>query len=325
MAMGFFPGIPTIGIRFDIDKTDKAAYGDYFWQIFWRAVDPADLSGALFYDGDTAATGAGSEMVYCIAVQHTEADVVDRVKEALSRSEDFKKVCANPMFIEGSKCMAEPLPSSGKINNEGNLIEASGPARGALGTVKRERRQLQQGDQPEISGPERKKPASNRTANLPAVSSIKELLAFFFANFGEAEGFAFWVTPEELCDIVEQYADILQVQYSEDSCQMSEDMTYVTLLNKGQIGENISLYGLFPFANEEEAKRHCKNEKRDYPRDLIGQLEGLWGIQGKFAVNFSGSRGNWIHEGFYKKERDIEAFALWPRIFKRYKYLGIKR
>lgn len=171
--------------------------------------------------------------------------------------------------------------------------------------------------------PERKRPASSRTANLPAVSSIKELLGFLLANFGEAEGGFFWVTPEELCDIVEHYADILQVQWSEDSCSISEDMAYVTIFNKGQVGENIALTGLFPFLNEQEARRYCNND-RQFPTHLIGQLEGLFGIQGRFAVNFMGEEfSNYIHEELYHKEKEIEALDLWPRIFQRYRDLGI--
>jgi len=91
--------------------------------------------------------------------------------------------------------------------------------------------------------PLRKKPASNRTNNLPSISSLKGLLNFLLTNFGEKNKWEFWVTPEELCDIVEQYADILQVQWDVRSCGLSEDMTYITLFNKGKAGENIDLNG----------------------------------------------------------------------------------
>lgn len=131
------------------------------------------------------------------------------------------------------------------------------------------------------------------------------------------------MTPEELCDIVEQYADLVQVQWNEDSCGLSEDMTYVTLFNKGAPGRNIALNGLFAFATESAAKQFCRdrNENLDY---LIGQLEGLWGIRGKLATNFSGSQhSNFVDEEYYHKDQDIDAFDLWPRVQRRCAALGV--
>ena len=181
---------------------------------------------------------------------------------------------------------------------------------------------MSQASQPSIAVPERKKPASSRTANLPAISSLEELLDFLIANFARKKKWQFWVTPEELCDIVEQYADIIQIQWYEGSCGLSEDMTYVTLFNKGKAGENIALTGLFPCATAEAAKQFCY-DKGNNDEYLFGQLECLY-FQGKFDTSFSGDRhSNWVNDAAYKKEQDIGAFDLWPRIYHRREALGI--
>lgn len=171
--------------------------------------------------------------------------------------------------------------------------------------------------------PERKRPASNRTADLPAISSLSELLDFLLSNFGEEKKWQFWLSPEELCDIVEQYADILQVQWDVGSSTVLSNVTYVTLFNKGEIGRNISLFGLHPFPTAAAAKQFCYDEvaNLDY---LFGQLEDLWGIQGRFVTNFSGkNHSNFVHDYLYKKDRDIDAIDLWPHICRRREVLGI--
>lgn len=317
------PNMPALGIRFDIGKIESGAYGYECWKVFWRAVSIEKLSGALLFEGDTAATLNGREYVYCIAVQSINTTIFDEIQVALEQSTEFKRIAASPRFVKNNHVVGEPLPDAGRVDSAGNLVGKAYHSRSALGTVLKERRQLSQADQPSIAVPERKKPASSRTANLPAISSLEELLDFLLANFGEKKKWQFWVTPEELCDIVEQYADILQVQWYEGSCGLSVDMTYVTLFNKGKAGKNIALHGLFPFATAEAAKQYCY-DKGEHPEYLFGQLEGLYGIQGKFATSFSGdSHSNWVNDAAYKKEQDIGAFDLWPRIYHRREALGI--
>ena len=34
------PGIPTLGIRFDIEKVGGGSYGFEAWKIFWGAIEP---------------------------------------------------------------------------------------------------------------------------------------------------------------------------------------------------------------------------------------------------------------------------------------------
>jgi hypothetical protein len=317
------PNMPAQGIRFDIGKIESGAYGIECWKVFWRAVSIERLSGTLLFEGDTTATLNGRENVYCIAVQSINTTIFDEIRVALEQSTEFKRIAASPRFVESNYVVGEPLFDAGQVDSAGNLVGKAFNSRPALGVVLRERQQLSQAGQPSIAVSERKKPASSRTANLPAISSLKDLLDFLLANFGEKNKWQFWVTPEELCDIVEQYADILQVQWYEGSCGLSVDMTYVTLFNKGKAGENIALHGLFPFATTEAAKQFCYDKDNNFEY-LFGQLEGFYGIQGQFATNFSGKKhSNWVNDKYYKKERDIGAFDLWPRICRRRESLGI--
>ena len=87
--------------------------------------------------------------------------------------------------------------------------------------------------------------------------------------------------------------------------------------------ENIAITGLFPFATASAAKEYCYDTRENYEH-LFGHLEDLYGIQGKFATNFSGqSFSNWVNDNYYKVERDIDAVNLWPRICRRHEVFGI--
>lgn len=98
--------IPTIGARFDIDKMASGSYGEEAWKIFWRAISPEDLPGALLWEGDTAASCNDQENVYCIAIQCMDAEVVKCVRSALLQSTEFKKACSDPMFVDGPRCIS---------------------------------------------------------------------------------------------------------------------------------------------------------------------------------------------------------------------------
>ncbi len=318
------PNIPALGIRFDIDKLESGAYGMAAWKVFWRAVDIDSLAGdTLLFEGDTAPTPNGFENVYCIVVQSVTADL-GAVQSALEQNAEFQRLAASPPFVEAADVLEEPLLEAGRIDSKGNLVGKNAyNARPALGAVRKERQEGQQADQLSATMPKREKPASKRTEKLPNISSLKKLLDFLLTRFGEKDKDRFWLTPEELCDIVERYASILQVQWDEASCGLSEDMTYVTLFEKGKIGENIALTGLFPFASESDAKDFCYDEG-EHPSYLIGKIEKLLGIHGRFATNFSAySHSNWVHDDMYDKLQDIDAFDLWPRICRRRQALGI--
>ncbi|MBE3114437.1 MAG: hypothetical protein IMZ59_02845 [Actinobacteria bacterium] len=315
--------MPALVIRFDINKVGSRAYGIECWKVFWRAVDVKKLSGTLLSGGDTNATLNGREYVYCIAIRSLNTAILDEIRTALEQSTEFQKIAASTMFIKNVLVAKEHLIDAGRVDSAGNLIGYAHNSREALGMVRKEKQEFVQAGQPSAPIPLRKKPASNRTNNLPSISSLKGLLNFLLTNFGEKNKWEFWVTPEELCDIVEQYADILQVQWDVHPCGLSEDMTYITLFNKGKAGENIDLNGLFPFPTELEAKQFCYDQRANLEY-LFGQLEGLWGIQGRFGTNFNGKNlSDWVDDKYYMKEHDIDAFDLWPRICRRCEALGI--
>lgn len=121
--------VPTIGIRFDVDKVDSGSYGIACWKIFWTAIGPAQLPGAMLFEGDTTATMEDRENVFCIAIQCLDDSIIEQVKLALIESDAFRAVCARPRFVEGDQCAAEPLPLVDQIDCAGTLTaEASNPA-----------------------------------------------------------------------------------------------------------------------------------------------------------------------------------------------------
>lgn len=109
--------IRTIGARFEIWKINSKSYGIECWKIFWGALKPEDLKGASLLEGNTAGD------VYCIAVQHTNADIGIKVRQALSQSIAFKAVCGQPMFAESGLGTSVPLFDAGKIDGRGTLVD----------------------------------------------------------------------------------------------------------------------------------------------------------------------------------------------------------
>jgi len=309
------PDLPAVGIRFDLSEIKSSSYGVECWKVFWRAVDVTKLGGASLFEGDTAATLKGTENVYCIAVLSPDESVLTTVRDALGQSAEFRALAATPTFVDRNRLATEPLPIAGSVDHAGNLAGNAWNPRMALGDVLREQRQAAQVDEaPGTTVPLRPKPASSRTANLPDVSSLEGVRQLLLTSFGETKKRQFWVTPEELCDIVEHYSDLLQVQWEEASCGLSTDMTYVALFPKGKQGGGIRLIGLFPFGSESDARDYCHDKSENYS-DLFGQLESLYGIQGRFALNFSS--GAISSAPSHKKDREIEASELWQKIHKR--------
>jgi hypothetical protein len=124
--------------------------------------------------------------------------------------------------------------------------------------------------------------------------------------------YTYWLTPEELCDIVERYADLLEVQYAEGSCPRSEDMAYVRLFQKSPPeGNPIEFTGMFAFPSQSDAANYWQEIDRN-PR-LATVIPRLANIQGKWHLNFQENYGN-PRDVTYKKEREIQPGALWHRI-----------
>ena len=315
------PNMPTIGVRFDIEKAGGGYYGFACWKIVWQAINPEEIGVASLYEGDTAATLNGQENVFCIGIQSLDSGAIVKIKSALSQSEAFKRVCASPMFVEGSSCAAEPLSEAGRIDAGGNLVGDAGASRSALGAAKKERATVTEAAA-EVPIPERAKPASERTRTLPAIGSFKELGIFIYKQFATKYGkekyqYECWITPEELCDVVERYADLILVSFKEYSCGASEDMCCVQLFEKTPPGRKpIGFAGLFPFASISDARSfgHDWGSVPQYAKDM----PRLADVRGKYHFNFKRDGGveNTLGKPFDAKD-GIPPESLWGRLYQR--------
>lgn len=309
------PNMPTVGVRFDIEKAGGGYYGFICWKVFWQAINPEEIGVASLYEGDTAATLNDRENVFCLAVQSLDSGAIAKIKTALTRSDAFKQVCANPMFVEGSSCVAEPLPDAGRIDAEGNLVGNAGASRSALGAVKKER--MPAGEAAEESpAPERGKPATERTRMLPSISSFEELSTFISKQFGTKEyKYGCWITPEELCDVVERYADLILVSIDEYSCGASEDMCLVRLFEKTPPGTRpIGFTGLYPFASVSDA-RSFGQDYRSVP-EYAKALPQYADVRGKYHFNF-GRGGSAENSATFDPKKGVAPEFLWERLYQR--------
>ena len=90
------------------------------------------------YEGHTAASMAGHEYVFCIAIQHADDGILRAAKAALANHPKFATVCAAPRFVEGATCSGEPLVMAGKISG-GEILGDAWNSRPAREAVRRER------------------------------------------------------------------------------------------------------------------------------------------------------------------------------------------
>jgi hypothetical protein len=129
--------LATLAVRFDIDRLQSAAYGLAAWKVLWHAVQPEMLASSILYEGDTAATLAHRENVFCIAIQGLDPSRLDRVQAALERSPEFLGVCATPRTQRVDGAFPEPLVGSGRVDSGGRLVEG-GNAQAALTALQKE-------------------------------------------------------------------------------------------------------------------------------------------------------------------------------------------
>jgi hypothetical protein len=324
------PKIPALGARFDIDKIDSVAYGFECWRVFWSAIDPEDMVGVQLYEGDTADTNAGKENVFCIGIQSKDQSILDAIRVALESDVGFDRVAGTPAFVEGSRAEVEHLVEAGKVDHAGNLVGESPRARPALGKVRQERVGETAGDVLVEPAPARTRPASPRTESLPELSSIVELKEYLTENFNpepeKAWGTLFWINPEEVCDIVDHYANLVEVYWATSAMPFAEEVVEISLFNKQQ-QENLSLllWGMFSFPSEADAQAYCYDKGR-HPDYMIGQLEKLMHVEGKVSFNFTGMASG-VSLVSYKEKRGIDLSItpeqLWRMIYNRGRELGL--
>jgi hypothetical protein len=131
--------LPSLGIRFDINKISSSDYGGTCWKLFWGIIDIHKLRGALLFEGDTSGTAYGKENVYCIAIQTTNDAILDDTQTALEENPDFQKLAALPRFARGNSVVQEPLIATGQVDASGELIGGIN-SKSALEAIKREKR-----------------------------------------------------------------------------------------------------------------------------------------------------------------------------------------
>ena len=160
------------------------------------------------------------------------------------------------------------------------------------------------------AGPARERPASPRTAALPEVSTAAELEQYLREHFSPPEDrYDFFLTPGELCDVAERYADQLVVRWDDHDRRLSaERNVFVQLEWKEAPAINaIGLAGLYVFPNEAEA-RHVWHREDVRSRNL--PVERVLDIRGRYALNFQSGR-------YAYSAADLETVSadeLWPRI-----------
>jgi hypothetical protein len=125
----------------------------------------------------------------------------------------------------------------------------------------------------------------------------------------------YWVTPEELCDIVEAYANLIVVEFREYACAASPDMCTVSLFEKHPPGAwPIEFNGLFPFASAADARR-IGAAWRTAP-EYASVLPKLAGIRGRYQMNFC--KGEELSRSeLPPAERRTPPGLLWSRISER--------
>lgn len=313
-------GVLTVGVRFDIDKLDSGFYGKKAWKIIWQEFEPLELRKSLLFEGDTLATPQG-ENVFCIAIQRLDPDLIEKVQSALSQNPEFKAVAATPAFVEGHDCLAG-LPSAGQIDGSGELVgQDAAIARMALGEVRLERRESASAPPDPLEKASRIKPASSRTAKLADYSSFESLVSYSGGVFEDHVRSP--LMPEELCDVIERYADLVEVQVHEYSCPVSEAMLRVNLYPKGQSDKRgKSFIGMYSFGSHAEAVKDCRSRcGSDAPAEVVNDLVRNRGIVGKWHLNFESHGG--AEPESYDKKKVVPPQDLWAWLFRRREALAI--
>lgn len=300
--------IPTLGARFDLNKIGEE---QNCWQVFWRAVRPEQITGAQLYEGNIHRDD------YCIAVQSTDPAVVDFVKHSLEVCGEFKQVCCEPPFILGDDCTAISLPRTGRIDGSGNLIgdDKRFQDEQVLAPVEIEDT-LPSIDVLNSLSPIRERPASERTKDLPDLETFQAFEQEFRARFTLRQpGFDrdLWISPKELCDVVEQYADLLEIGLSDHHTERTENALRVRVFPKdGHLNDKgpIELEGLYMFKSR-YAVTQFLNSFVSTPR-YSDALPDLAGIVGRFHLHFGEPRDR--AEADYSQEEHIAPAELWFRL-----------
>jgi len=161
------------------------------------------------------------------------------------------------------------------------------------------------------SVPARRKPASSRTAALPAISKLSELEEHLATRFSPPEWKdRFFLTPGELCDVAENYPDQLTVGWKVEDGRLSAEKDVIVSLGWSASSDLVPIVvvGLYVFPNPREAQSVWV-DKGVYGKSL--PVERVLGIRGRCAVNFQS--GSYCYSP--GEMASIRADELWPRIW----------
>lgn len=299
--------IPTLGARFDLKKIGTE---QNCWQVFWRAIRPREIAGASLYEGSIHRDD------YCIAIQSTDPDLVHHVRKNLEGSFEFREVCCTDPFVEGENCVAMPLPRTGRIDFEGNLIgddkrmaeHVTAPVEAGAEVVSL--------DVVDSASTARHRPATSRTAELPIIDGFEDFEALLRDRFVcRQPGYErdLWISPKELCDMVEKYEAVLEVGLSEHSSERSENALRVRLFPRDHSDEPpIELEGLYMFKSRYAVTQFLQGFLSS-PK-YADAIPDLAGIIGRFQLHFGQPRQDRHKEPDYSNEERIHPAELWPRI-----------
>src|SRR5437764_3541856 len=178
--------MPALAARFEIERVKAADYGLACWEIFWRAVDPSEVTGIKFFEGDSRQTLQGAESVFCIAAWAPRDEPLARLKTSLEENEVFRRCASEPPFAqladEELLLGDSGLVDAGQITSAGELVGDAGTGRRALGVVRRQKRH-DRDEGPDNTAASRPFPASARTADLHEPDSFSEPLELLDLQF----------------------------------------------------------------------------------------------------------------------------------------------
>jgi hypothetical protein len=319
--------MPSLGIRFDIEKLeehDSSIYARPAWEIVFKAFGLTNFSGETdLFEGDTSGTVSGSEYVYCLGIHNNDVALLKRIRTAVDNSEEFNAVANATRFVEGTALSSEPLVHAAHIDGKGDFeIKPGSCLRLVLAKLRKEERSQSAAD---IAAVDRKKPASKRSTNLPEIKSLDKLESMLLKRFSHHDAHPdmyFFLTPEELCDVVERYDGVFRAYWKETEgssgdeieVRMTEPFEYNN--DDDTDVETLEFTGLCAFASNADAVGYCRNNEFNPAR---------WGVQGAFATYFQGSSGNslWSWEKEEFRDLYVSADDLWKKICERRAQLGI--
>lgn len=297
--------IPSIAARFNLEKVGTE---QNCWQVFWSVVRPENIAGSALYEGSIH----GDD--YYIALQHADPAVVDLVRSALIKCDEFGLVCLSPPFMEGDEVIALPLPRSGRVDANGNLI---GDDRRLLETESDKKGTEHEAvyvDVLESASTYRVKPASPRTEDLPAVATLNQVQVLLKERFVSRQpGYEreIWISPKELCDVVEEYSSLVSVGLSLHSSERSENALRIRLFSKHNPGQKpIELEGMYMFKSRQALSVFLQSFNAS-PK-YADALPDLAGILGRFQLHFTEPANREAAD--YSKEEDLSPEELWPKL-----------